>query len=301
MTVPTIHAADSAEPRPALYDPERFRAWLVYIAGDTPHVWSRAEVAALHAHGIDGFAGIVVPPQSWPWALGEEDVLLSLVREAEAWGYAKGAPLIFDVEEWQAARMGSQLPNVLGLFRGYAIAAGYEPIVYGSWRTIASRPQGNLEGLLAEWPAGPGNVPADVPELAPGLFGHQYAGGVQGGRIDLSVLAAPVTLAATNFAVRSGLVYIDDAGHSFPVMEDPTVPLPTDHTPETEATPEPALTAPEELAAEHAETNVQADAAAVVADVKSGELTEADLALVEQKVAELGAVLAAIRLRVTGA
>lgn len=224
-----IHAADSSVPRPELYDWRNFDAWGVYVAGSAVHIWTRAEVAELHTHGIEGAVPIVVPPQSWPWIMPEESVITDLVREAEAWGVPKGAPLVLDVEEWQAERMGSQLPSVLGLWRGIAEAAGYLPGAYGSYRTLASRPAGGpLLGFLAEWPAGEGKLPSLIHDIPPGYFAWQYAGGVEEGRLDLDLIALPATLMATDFTVRDGLVYFP-AGSAGPTVPEAPVPLPADH------------------------------------------------------------------------
>jgi hypothetical protein len=242
-----VLAGDSKTPRPAAYrhlilEPDgsrhSFTAWLLYVGGAAVHVWARDEAAALHEAGIEAAVPIVVPPQTWPWTMPEDEVMVDLVREAEAWGVPRGSPLVLDVEEWQAERMGSQLPNVLGLFRGAAGAAHFVPVAYGGDAVLAAA--GNIARLLARWAYASGSPPPPAPVLPAGLFGWQYAGNVPlpGGETDLDLLAVPAVLMATDFSNPTGLVTISEEGQVSPVL----IPKrPAAKAPE----PEPATAAPD--------------------------------------------------------
>jgi hypothetical protein len=208
----TILAGDSAVPAAsAVYRSRAFKAWGFYCGGDADHVWTRAEVAALHAAGIEGCFAILVPPQSWPWIYTEEQVLTDLVREAEAWPVRRGSPLVLDIEESQAEKMGTQLSNVLGIFNGIAEAAGYRPVIYGSESSLEHRPQARIASWVAKWLEPSGQV-STTPDAQPGLFGWQFAGNIRIGEslVDLSVLDGPVQLMATDFSHPTGLVIIGE-------------------------------------------------------------------------------------------
>jgi hypothetical protein len=274
----SVLAGDSGTPRPGgygagVFEPSgrlaAFRAWGIYVGGAAVHIWTRAEAAALHEAGIEGAFPIVVPPQSWPWIMPEDEVLVDLVREAEAWGVPHGAPLILDLEEWQAERMGSQLGNVVALFAGASRAARFSPVVYGSRRTLYAARGAGL--FLAAWTRPSGENPPPMPDIPAGLFAWQYAGNAPGpaGAIDLDVLAVPATLMATDFSVPSGLVTITEEGAiSVPVLipKPPAKPEPVAAPkPEPVAPEKPAEKAPESATA--AESPVGRDAPAKPANV----------------------------------
>jgi hypothetical protein len=235
----SLLAADSATPRDcgkygdAVRDTEApsfwARAWGVYVGGAAVYVWSRAEVAALHPAGVAGAFPIVVPPQTWPWIVPEQEVMVDLVREAEAWGVPRGAPLIIDLEQWQAERMGSQLPSVLDLFGGVARAAAFEPVAYGGLEVAAAAGSVGVGRFLARWARPAGSPAPPRPKLPPGLFGWQYAGNVPDphGAVDLDLLALPARLMATDFSVASGLVTISEEGDVSPVLIPPKKPAPS--------------------------------------------------------------------------
>jgi len=270
---PSLLAADSATPRAdgrygdAVRDTEAPsfwpRAWGVYVGGAAVHVWTRAEAAGLHPAGIEAAFPIVVPPQTWPWIVPEDEVMVDLVREAEAWGVARGGPLIIDLEQWQAERMGSQLPSVLDLFGGVARAAGFTPVAYGGASVVAAAGSVGVGRFLARWARAAGSPPPERPELPAGLFGWQYAGNVPDpfGAIDLDLLALPAVLMATDFSVASGLVTISKEGDVAPVLtpRKPAAPAPEPVAEALEPTPE-------EIAATVPAAPPEAPAAAAVPD-----------------------------------
>lgn len=231
---PSVLAADSGTPQPDAYH-SSLLAWGIFVAGAAEHVWTRAEAAALHEAGIEAALPIVVPPQSWPWLISELEVMVELVRQAEAWGVPRGCPLVLDVEEKWAERMGSQLPNVLGLFAGVGRAAAFFPVVYGSARTLGvARGVGRF---LAAWSREPGSAPPPRLELPAGLFAWQYAGNAPylGAVIDLDLIAVPTTLMATDFAVPSGLVTVNEEGVVMPVLTRPKTTIAPPAEPEAVA------------------------------------------------------------------
>jgi len=185
-----LTGADSAVPQPDLY--RGHDVWGVYIAGDTPHLWTHPEVAELGIHGVRGFLPIVVPPQKESWWVENEGygTLEELVREAVAWGLPHGSPLILDVEEAQAVKTGS------GTCHCWAVAClahGYIPWLYGPAIFLARDHW--CRHWLAKW-FGEAGEDHEPPVTLGGFFeGWQYAGNVEGGRIDRDIFAAGHTYA----------------------------------------------------------------------------------------------------------
>ncbi len=154
--------------------------WGIYVAGDTPHVWTHKEVAELGAHGIKAVLPIVVPNQAedW-WTLNDGYAYLeSLVREALAWGIPASSPLVLDLEEAQAQK----LPQ--GAYRFWAVACRSHDLV--PWTYL---PMSEVERDLwcnrwaAAWPT---DVPTD-PKMPPNCVGWQYAGAQEGDTVDYDI------------------------------------------------------------------------------------------------------------------
>ena len=146
-----LRGADSAYPQPDLY--EGHSIWGVYIGGDTPHVWTHAEVAALGTGGVRGVLPIVVPPQKEEW-WAENDgygTLEALVRAAVAWGLPRWSPLVLDVEEAQAEKIGS---NTCHAWAIACLAHGYVPWLYSSAGLLARDHW--CRHWLAKWNGGAG-------------------------------------------------------------------------------------------------------------------------------------------------
>ena len=220
-----LKGADSAVPQPGLYPSHD--VWGVYIAGATPHAWTHAEVAALRSGGVRGVLPIVVPSQKEEWWLENEGygVLEGLVREAVAWGLPHGAPLVLDVEEAQSVKIGS------GTCHCWAIAClahGYIPWLYGPAGFLARDHW--CHHWLASWVVASG-VDHDPPEkLLANYLGWQYAGNVEGGRIDRDIFAARHTYLTPERTIVTEQ-YMNPAEAAFgtpvPVPEAPTSGLPT--------------------------------------------------------------------------
>lgn len=176
MTV--LLGGDSATPKPDRY--QGHKVWGVYVAGATFHIWTKAEVAALAAHGVEGVMPIVVPPQGvkW-WDLNHGyAVLEQLVREAVAWGIPEGSPLCLDVEEYQSAQMRAPA-DVAHAWQVACDAHKMRNWIYGSESFLRNDHYGLR--WVASWPA---PTPAH-PELPQGFNAWQYAGNVNG--IDLDI------------------------------------------------------------------------------------------------------------------
>ena len=174
--------ADSSTPQPALYAGHEVWGW--YIAGDTPHVWTQAEVRELSAHGVNRTLPIAVPPQgeNW-WALNEGYAALDLLcRRAQQWGLPGNSPLVLDVEESQAVQLGA---NTAHAWAVACEAHHYIPWLYSS-QTFLDKDQW-CNKWLASW-LGPAGTDHAAPTVMPArMLGWQYAGDVEGGRIDRDI------------------------------------------------------------------------------------------------------------------
>lgn len=177
-----LRGADSATPKPERVTNERI--WGVYVAGDTFHIWTHAEVAALKAKGVEGVLPIAVPPQKSAWWVTNVGYaeLEALVREALAWGLPEGSPLCLDVEEGQSEKFGA---NAVEIARAWAVACRTHKLIpwaYGGAPFLDKDAYNNR--WLAEWP----NETPVNPEPPEGYRGWQYAGNIDG--IDLDVFLA---------------------------------------------------------------------------------------------------------------
>ena len=174
-----ILGADSATPKPTKY--RGHRIWGVYVAGDTFHVWTHAEVKQLDSFDVDGVLPIVVPPQKERWWMDNHGyaILEELVRDAIAWGIPEGSPLCLDIEESQA----EAIPPTPDVSRAWAVACKAHKLIPWCYspRTFLD-PYNNR--WLAEWP----DVTPKNPQVPEGYRGWQYAGNVDG--IDLDVFLA---------------------------------------------------------------------------------------------------------------
>ena len=278
-----LTGADSAVPQPDLY--RGHTIWGVYIAGDTPHVWTHAEVAALAAHGVRGVLPIAVPPQKESWWVEDKGygtnegygTLEGLVRAAAVWGLPHGSPLVLDVEEAQAEKIGSNTCHA------WAIACGvhhYIPWIYSSAGLLARDHW--CRHWLAKWYGEAGEDHEAPPALLLNDVGWQYAGNVENGRIDRDIFAAGQTYLTPQLKVEVIMsVNAGEAAFGTPVPPDaPAEPAaPVEPTAEEIAAAEdvkvddehpPASTAPEpepEPEADPATTKALADAAAAKLEI----------------------------------
>lgn len=205
MAPSPLAGADSAVPQPSYYGGRT--VWGIYVAGDTPHVWTRNEMAELGLGRVRGVLPIVVPPQIGDWWQGETggyDHLELLVRQASAWG-AHSCGLCVDIEQTLAESMGAQARVVAKAWVAAAESHGFRPWSYGgrTWHE-ASAEVDHLR-WLAEWPD-PTPSAAQLPE---GYDGWQYAGGAEGGRIDLDIFAPGETYLGCDYVPLEIGAYYD--------------------------------------------------------------------------------------------
>ena len=187
--------ADSSVPEPASYSSLR-EVWGIYVAGDTPHVWTHPEVEELGRHGVRAVLPIVVPTQDpairW-WTLGGGDTggyeyTEQLVRDAVAWGVPPGSPLVLDIEEATATAIGASAHSVVLGWVHACTVHQLVPWIYAgpSFWSSAGASIGEHQ-WLAEWPQ---PTPETPPALPAGYSGWQYAGSGSGhGPVDLDVFA----------------------------------------------------------------------------------------------------------------
>ena len=187
MTI--LHGADSAVPQPTLYS--GFEVYGVYAAGDTPHVWTKAEIAEAGHGGVKAVLPIVVPHGDVRWWMIDEaggyDYLETLVRSAMAAFVPTGSPLVLDIEEGLAEMIGSHGLIVERAWVAACAAHGLLPWTYGGSTWHDSFKGGASNRWLARWPEPSGSAPAVTPGMPAGFQGLQYAGNVEGGRIDLDI------------------------------------------------------------------------------------------------------------------
>lgn len=219
---------DSASPQTKYYPGKEI--WGIYVAGATPHVWTKTEILELGQHGVRGMLPIVVPPQE-PDADGKwwfdstlvAGALTLLVAQARAWGLTSGSPICLDIEEATAEKLTvDERKMVAAHFVEAAKAYSYIPWTYGG-ATWHEGTEGQGYRWLAKWdPEGtaqPGAIPA-------GFDAYQYQGGVDGGAIDLDLF-------------EGGLTYLG-ADLQIGVIGNPSEPAPA-----PAPSPEPAPAAPD--------------------------------------------------------
>jgi hypothetical protein len=210
----TLTGKDSSVPQPTEY--AGTDVWGIYVAGDTPHIWTREEVAALGAAGVKGVLPIVVPPvdEKW-WSDGDGAVALTtLVMAALAWGIPAGSPLVLDVEQAQATQL--LAGGVMTVGHAWAVATrghGLDPWIYSNDAYL--RLDSWSRKWLADWT---GTLPDALPA---GYSGQQYAGNVNGGEVDLDLFAdgvyldptalTPVTLPGETAAEKAELPKVESA------------------------------------------------------------------------------------------
>jgi len=174
-----IYGADSAYPQPGFYAGRE--AWQVYVFGDTPHVWSRAEVAELSSHGVKGVIPTVVPSQNEAWWEGDVAGYLRSLRDAAVkWGVPGDCPLEIDIEGGQANAMGGSRGNVAYNWHLVCHESGHIGWIYSSAYFFEMDVW--TRRRLAAWPSPTPSRP-NVPNT---YHGWQYAGNVEGA-IDLDV------------------------------------------------------------------------------------------------------------------
>jgi hypothetical protein len=289
--VTVLRGADSDFPQPALYHGREI--WGVYVAkgaGHDTHIWTHEEVHELALADVRAVMPIVVPPSDkwWDDQTGGYSVLEGLARTAKTWGVV--GPLCLDIEETPAEQMGAQRIKVIDAWLVACKTHGLEPWTYGgsTWHSVTV---GKGKRWLARWPkpAGESSVETEIPA---GYDAWQYAGNVEGGRIDLD-LFGPGTYLGTDFKlielpspIKEPPKVSDTSTTTVPV----TTPVTTVPVTTTAPTATEILSNPEVAAVNSA---IDAQIATIRAAITDGNLAaaQATCALLATHVAELTTLL----------
>ncbi|HET6909071.1 MAG TPA: hypothetical protein VFH54_07020 [Mycobacteriales bacterium] len=166
--------ADAAYPFDYSKLPAGVGAVAGYVGGDTPHVWTPAEIAAVKATGRQWW-GIWTAPSTGEVLTSRQgsndgaDMASALNRI----GYPKTLPVFYDIEQgtWNASPAGARA--AISAWKtalhaaGWASAYAYVPLAAGfDW--------------IADWT---GRAPETLPT---GVIGQQWAGNQDGDTYDLS-------------------------------------------------------------------------------------------------------------------
>lgn len=170
-----VLVADAAYPFDYALLPGNVDAVAGYVGGDTPHVWSAAEIAAVRATGRWFWAIWTAPSrgQAITAAQGGIDGA-GTVSALAARGYPKTDPVFYDVEyaDWTADPAGARAG--ITAFKNTLTAAGYP-------HTFAYVPYSAGFDWVAYWD----NIAPSV--LPAGWVGQQYGGNAVSGHADLSI------------------------------------------------------------------------------------------------------------------
>lgn len=146
-----IEFGDSSTP-PASYPPVDGWAW--YIGGNTPHVWTDAEVAAIPCR-----YGLPIFTRSNPTGAAQA---LADARAALWWaanhGQPRGTLIGLDLED-------AVNPAYLDAFDAALVAGGYRTVAYGQLSTITGNPRPSGGFWVGEW---------DGVDADPSWTGKQY-------------------------------------------------------------------------------------------------------------------------------
>jgi hypothetical protein len=170
-----VLVADAAYPFDYTRLPTGVHAIAGYVGGDTPHVWSQAEVDAVLATGREWWPIWTAPSrgQAIDAAQGGRDGA-GMINALRNYRLVNDPPQFYDVEfsTWQANPAGARA--AITAWKNTLHAAGYP-------HTYAYVPLDAGFDWVAYWT----NV--QVPSLPAGWVGQQYAGNALGGACDLSV------------------------------------------------------------------------------------------------------------------
>ena len=134
-----VQIADSAYPLTAGSYPSSVQGWGFYIGGDTPHVWSDAEVAAL--------------PYRYRLPIYTRDDPGSASAAADAgaavaWSRAHGQPAGTLIQLDFETAVDAAYVNA---FDAVILAAGYKTVLYGSQAYVLQNPQPSGGYNVADW------------------------------------------------------------------------------------------------------------------------------------------------------
>lgn len=135
-----VQIGDSAYPLAAGTYPSSVVGWGFYIGGDTPHVWSDAEVAALpYPYRLPIYTRS--DPSGTAQAQSDADAAVSWAR---AHGQPTGTLIQLDFESAVDAAY-------VGAFDAVITAAGYKTVLYGSQSSVLQNPQPSGGYNVADW------------------------------------------------------------------------------------------------------------------------------------------------------
>lgn len=143
----TFTLGDSSTP-PGSYPP--VGGWAFYLGGDTPHVWSAEEVAAIPA----GMVKLPIWTRSNPGQVDPNQDAQAYVAQLMAYGVPKGVRVGLDFE---TAVYGAYVQTFNAVLR----AAGYLVMLYGSQSTVTQNPQPDGGYWGAQWTGQGGVVAGD--------------------------------------------------------------------------------------------------------------------------------------------
>jgi hypothetical protein len=202
---PPVYGVDAAEPPTALARLQQVVGF--YAAGDTPHVWTAAQVADMQSLGTRGVYAIFVPSQVDEWWAGNVRQYLDTLLRSSAVPLPTLCPAELDIEEHQAEAMGHA--NLFSIGSMWASCCWtFDPSnrripwVYGGESTQAAMPAG-IRRHLAQWDFPAGEAPTFPPTAPPaGYAGHQYAGNIStpSGVVDLDVYAQGMRFATPDLS-----------------------------------------------------------------------------------------------------
>ena len=162
---------DSATPVSLEYPYGKPEVQGIYVAGDTPYIWTHADVENLPAT-CKYFYPLVVPPTTWPWPGGVTGTLGSLISNAINWGIAPYCPIVLDIEETTVQQAGDLLGTIIGNWQNICRKLSRLDGIYGGDQVQAIVGT-TSKFILAQWF---NEAPPQLPKLPEGLYGWQFYG-----------------------------------------------------------------------------------------------------------------------------
>lgn len=169
INTPYIIGGDASSPNPQI---PALDVLGVYVAGDTPNVWTQAQIQSSKAKA---FLPIVVPSQTETWWEESKNYsyLLTLVKSADRNLHRSGrVPLVLDIEEAQAEAIIAS-KSVVDTIKSWIVACSvtnFIPWVYGNEALLTEIENNHLGCKL--WLASWDGLATDA-----GFDGHQWESG----------------------------------------------------------------------------------------------------------------------------
>lgn len=181
-----LEMGDSSAP---VTPPAPLPVYGVYIGGDTPHVWTPAEIKALSARWA---LPIVVHTDPGAAAMIVADDLIAAIHRAN---WPRGSTVVLDTES-------VVMPNIVETCDAAATAAGYFLMEYESKGPSGANPPTAGGRWVADW--------TGIPHLYPGSRATQYADpAIDGKPWDASLIEADVPLAEIHPPATHPVRYVD--------------------------------------------------------------------------------------------